>query len=627
MSAPLPMPAVGVAQPGAPMHYMNRYSPHSHSQENDSSIYNVDSSHSEHGGTTTGSMKPRHPIDDIDHDHNHNSNPGSQNSHGSPQLEDGETDAEANVGDEDHDHEHEHDDELSEFDDGYDEEPVKLFVGQVPKSMDEADLFPIFEEYGPMEDVAIIRDKHTGQHRGCAFVTYLNRESADACERELHNTLPFEDGKRPVQVRPAGKKEENKVFVGMLPRNVTEEMVTDVFQSYGKLSGVFVIKSTDGYRKGCSFVKFVNRNDALSAIKDLNGKCVFEGSDRPLIVKIADTKGEKRMRMNRKGDHHQGSMPGMSGGSVYGSDTASESPQINGHGNNMYFMPSPAPPGHLTLPPPHLYPTQVGIHAPPHTHASTSFSTYPTAAIHGHSNGSPLPSDYMYPPQQLPPPPHSHYMADHPQHVNALPPSYPRPARNQQPNAGRPREGPAGANLFIYHLPHDLTDADLATAFNPFGNVISAKVYVDKYTGESKGFGFVSYDSIISAEQAIELMNGFQIGNKRLKVQHKRVHHRQAAAPLPNVATNVHSYYHHPVPGPGHMMHNHGHNPNHTQHHPMLYHDVPVPSIEIESKADDNASTFRTLSSINTTPVGQNDIDNLTQSFSGLNADDRNGNV
>jgi len=53
----------------------------------------------------------------------------------------------------------------------------------------------------------------------------------------------------------------------------------------------------------------------------------------------------------------------------------------------------------------------------------------------------------------------------------------------------RPREGPAGANLFIYHLPHDLTDADLATAFNPFGNVISAKVYVDKYTRESKGFG------------------------------------------------------------------------------------------------------------------------------------------
>jgi len=78
--------------------------------------------------------------------------------------------------------------------------------------------------------------------------------------------------------------------------------------------------------------------------------------------------------------------------------------------------------------------------------------------------------------------------------------------------------------LFIYHLPHDLTDADLATAFDPFGNVLSAKVYVDRYTGDSKGFGFVSFDTCESAEAAISAMNGFQIGQKRLKVQHKRQH-------------------------------------------------------------------------------------------------------
>jgi CUG-BP- and ETR3-like factor len=53
----------------------------------------------------------------------------------------------------------------------------------------------------------------------------------------------------------------------------------------------------------------------------------------------------------------------------------------------------------------------------------------------------------------------------------------------------RPPEGPAGANLFIYHLPRDLTDADLATLFAAFGSVISAKVFVDKKTAESKGFG------------------------------------------------------------------------------------------------------------------------------------------
>ena len=79
---------------------------------------------------------------------------------------------------------------------------------------------------------------------------------------------------------------------------------------------------------------------------------------------------------------------------------------------------------------------------------------------------------------------------------------------------GRPAEGPPGANLFIYHLPHDLTDADLATLFGTsnFGTVVSAKVYVDKKTGESKGFGFVSFDNAESAEAAIAHMNGFQVG-------------------------------------------------------------------------------------------------------------------
>lgn len=58
--------------------------------------------------------------------------------------------------------------------------------------------------------------------------------------------------------------------------------------------------------------------------------------------------------------------------------------------------------------------------------------------------------------------------------------------------------GPPGANLFIYHLPPHVRDLDLRSMFATYGVVLSAKVFTDRRTEESKGFGGASLSQLIA---------------------------------------------------------------------------------------------------------------------------------
>jgi hypothetical protein len=79
-----------------------------------------------------------------------------------------------------------------------------------------------------------------------------------------------------------------------------------------------------------------------------------------------------------------------------------------------------------------------------------------------------------------------------------------------------------GNKLYVGNLPYSVRDSDLEQAFSAFGQVVSARVMMERDTGRSKGFGFVEMGSQDEATSAIEGMNGQALGGRNVVVNEAR---------------------------------------------------------------------------------------------------------
>src|ERR671918_288496 len=75
-----------------------------------------------------------------------------------------------------------------------------------------------------------------------------------------------------------------------------------------------------------------------------------------------------------------------------------------------------------------------------------------------------------------------------------------------------------GNKLYVGGLPYSVTEGRLQELFSAHGTVESAKVISDKFTGQSRGFGFVEMGSSSEAQKAIESLNGTQVDGRTLTV-------------------------------------------------------------------------------------------------------------
>ncbi len=77
-------------------------------------------------------------------------------------------------------------------------------------------------------------------------------------------------------------------------------------------------------------------------------------------------------------------------------------------------------------------------------------------------------------------------------------------------------------NIFVGSLPYTTTDEELEAVFTEYGEVTSARVIMDRYTGRSRGFGFVEMSNQEQAETAVRVMNGKDFQGRALTVNEAR---------------------------------------------------------------------------------------------------------
>ncbi|XP_069758735.1 CUGBP Elav-like family member 4 isoform X9 [Narcine bancroftii] len=430
-----------------------------------------------------------------------------------------------------------------------DHDAIKLFIGQIPRNLEEKDLKPLFEEFGKIYELTVLKDRFTGIHKGCAFLTYCARDSALKAQSALHEQKTLPGMNRPIQVKPADSEgrggvcmfssclrqppsQDRKLFVGMLGKQQTEDDVRRLFESFGSIEECTILRGPDGTSKGCAFVKYSSHTEAQAAINSLHGSQTMPGASSSLVVKFADTDKERTLRRMHQMAGQLGIFNPMAiQFGAYGAYTQALMQQqaaLMAAAQGTYLNPmaaiaaaqmqqmaafnvnglvaTPMTPSSGTSTPPGINATAVpsiatpiGVNGfsaiPPQTNGQPTSDTIYANGIHPYPAQSPTVAD----PLQQAYAGMQHYTAAYPAAYAPIGQAFP-----QQPPIipQQQREGPEGCNLFIYHLPQEFGDAELMQMFMPFG--------------------FVSFDNPTSAQAAIQAMNGFQIGMKRLKVQLKR---------------------------------------------------------------------------------------------------------
>lgn len=189
-----------------------------------------------------------------------------------------------------------------------------LFVRGLPLTWSEQEIMTVFQQFGTLTTMRLVRHGVTKQSLGYGFVRFHSVSDAQVAIQSLDgvtilgHTLQVKpadsDAGPPTTNSASGLTPSDSVYIKHLPPSHSAQDIIMLFETFGPVVDVKLFPCLDQFRGGSALVKMISIEAAEGAINGLNGK-VPPGSAQALIVRYAESTAEKTARMSRRDQQQQ----------------------------------------------------------------------------------------------------------------------------------------------------------------------------------------------------------------------------------------------------------------------------------------------------------------------------------